>query len=319
MSAPSCSTSPGPSPAAAWSGSTSSATVVVAGIGVLVLVAARRARASSTPRCGRRSSTASPWVDYLLARARRHPARPPALAIVDVRASSGSCSASGGSRGSRAVRWLSGGDRRVLPRRPRAAHDDLLLPRSRAAADHRAVRRPPGRGRARPDALQRLGLRRARPVRRARPAQGSARGRAGRRAHATASRCGWSRCRRRSSRCCPRSSASSSSSSRTPRSACIITYPELLDAARRFGSGNGNILQALVVAAADLHRHQLRRSPGSRTVLAGRVGRAARPGTPRGRGAEPACVPATDDWTGTRRQAVSRRSRSRGARGRRSP
>ena len=29
----------------------------------------------------------------------------------------------------------------------------------------------------------------------------------------------------------------------------IITYPELLDAARRFGSGNGNILQALVVAA----------------------------------------------------------------------
>ncbi len=30
----------------------------------------------------------------------------------------------------------------------------------------------------------------------------------------------------------------------------IITYPELLDAARRFGSGNGNILQSLVVAAA---------------------------------------------------------------------
>ena len=29
----------------------------------------------------------------------------------------------------------------------------------------------------------------------------------------------------------------------------IITYPELLDAARRFGSGNGNILQSLVVAA----------------------------------------------------------------------
>ncbi|GEA84005.1 glutamate ABC transporter permease [Cellulomonas gelida] len=29
----------------------------------------------------------------------------------------------------------------------------------------------------------------------------------------------------------------------------IITYPELLAAARRFGSGNGNILQALVVAA----------------------------------------------------------------------
>lgn len=29
----------------------------------------------------------------------------------------------------------------------------------------------------------------------------------------------------------------------------IITYPELLDAARRFGSGNGNILQALLVAA----------------------------------------------------------------------
>lgn len=29
----------------------------------------------------------------------------------------------------------------------------------------------------------------------------------------------------------------------------IITYPELLDASRRFGSGNGNILQALVVAA----------------------------------------------------------------------
>ncbi len=30
----------------------------------------------------------------------------------------------------------------------------------------------------------------------------------------------------------------------------IITYPELLDAARRFGSGNGNILQALLVASA---------------------------------------------------------------------
>lgn len=29
----------------------------------------------------------------------------------------------------------------------------------------------------------------------------------------------------------------------------IITYPELLDASRRFGSGNGNILQALLVAA----------------------------------------------------------------------
>src|SRR3954453_22128246 len=29
----------------------------------------------------------------------------------------------------------------------------------------------------------------------------------------------------------------------------IITYPDLLDAARRLGSGNGNILQALLVAA----------------------------------------------------------------------
>ncbi|WP_087510364.1 amino acid ABC transporter permease [Cellulomonas iranensis] len=29
----------------------------------------------------------------------------------------------------------------------------------------------------------------------------------------------------------------------------IITYPELLDAARRFGSGNGNMLQALLIAA----------------------------------------------------------------------
>ncbi|MBO0900661.1 amino acid ABC transporter permease [Cellulomonas sp. zg-ZUI222] len=29
----------------------------------------------------------------------------------------------------------------------------------------------------------------------------------------------------------------------------IITYPELLDAARRFGSGNGNILQSLLVVA----------------------------------------------------------------------
>ena len=29
----------------------------------------------------------------------------------------------------------------------------------------------------------------------------------------------------------------------------IVTYPELLDAARRFGSGNGNIMQSLVVAA----------------------------------------------------------------------
>lgn len=29
----------------------------------------------------------------------------------------------------------------------------------------------------------------------------------------------------------------------------IITYPELLDAARRFGSGNGNMLQSLLIAA----------------------------------------------------------------------
>ncbi|WP_315098583.1 amino acid ABC transporter permease [uncultured Cellulomonas sp.] len=29
----------------------------------------------------------------------------------------------------------------------------------------------------------------------------------------------------------------------------IITYPDLLDSARRFGSGNGNILQSLIVAA----------------------------------------------------------------------
>ncbi len=61
----------------------------------------------------------------------------------------------------------------------------------------------------------------------------------------------------------------------------IITYPELLDAARRFGAGNGNILQSLVVAAlifivinygltrvADL----LARRVGGRTAGAARAG-----------------------------------------------
>ena len=52
----------------------------------------------------------------------------------------------------------------------------------------------------------------------------------------------------------------------------IITYPELLDAARRFGSGNGNILQALVVAALIfiVINYGLTRLAG---VLAGRVGK----------------------------------------------
>ncbi|WP_456786438.1 amino acid ABC transporter permease [Cellulomonas sp. P5_C5] len=52
----------------------------------------------------------------------------------------------------------------------------------------------------------------------------------------------------------------------------IITYPELLDAARRFGSGNGNILQALVVAALIfiVINYGLTRLAD---VLAGRVGK----------------------------------------------
>ncbi|CAM5793362.1 amino acid ABC transporter permease [Cellulomonas persica] len=52
----------------------------------------------------------------------------------------------------------------------------------------------------------------------------------------------------------------------------IITYPELLAAARRFGSGNGNILQALVVAAVVfiLINWLLTRLA---EALAGRVGR----------------------------------------------
>jgi glutamate transport system permease protein len=52
----------------------------------------------------------------------------------------------------------------------------------------------------------------------------------------------------------------------------IITYPELLDAARRYGSGNGNILQSLVVAALVfiVINYLLTRLAG---VLAGRVGR----------------------------------------------
>ena len=51
----------------------------------------------------------------------------------------------------------------------------------------------------------------------------------------------------------------------------IITYPELLDAARRFGSGNGNILQALVVAALIfiVINYALTRLA---SLLAGRVG-----------------------------------------------
>lgn len=52
----------------------------------------------------------------------------------------------------------------------------------------------------------------------------------------------------------------------------IITYPELLDAARRFGSGNGNILQALVVAALIfiVINYALTRLA---SLLAGRVGK----------------------------------------------
>jgi len=52
----------------------------------------------------------------------------------------------------------------------------------------------------------------------------------------------------------------------------IITYPELLDAARRYGSGNGNILQSLVVAALIfiVINYGLTRMA---EALAGRVGR----------------------------------------------
>ncbi|QHT55447.1 amino acid ABC transporter permease [Cellulomonas sp. H30R-01] len=52
----------------------------------------------------------------------------------------------------------------------------------------------------------------------------------------------------------------------------IITYPELLDAARRLGSSQGNILQSLVVAALIfiVINYGLTRLAG---VLAGRVGR----------------------------------------------
>jgi glutamate transport system permease protein len=52
----------------------------------------------------------------------------------------------------------------------------------------------------------------------------------------------------------------------------IITNPDLLDAARRFGSGNGNILQSLVVVALIfiVINYGLTRVAG---MLAGRVGR----------------------------------------------
>lgn len=52
----------------------------------------------------------------------------------------------------------------------------------------------------------------------------------------------------------------------------IITYPELLDAARRLGSGQGNILQSLIVAALVfiVINYALTRFAG---LLAGRVGR----------------------------------------------
>ena len=65
----------------------------------------------------------------------------------------------------------------------------------------------------------------------------------------------------------------------------IVTYPELLDAARRFGSGNGNILQALVVAALIfiVINYGLTRLAD---LLAGRVGNAHRGQAARG-GAEP--------------------------------
>ena len=41
----------------------------------------------------------------------------------------------------------------------------------------------------------------------------------------------------------------------------IISYPELLAVARRFGSGEGNILQMLLLAAPHLRGHQLRPNP----------------------------------------------------------
>ena len=100
----------------------------------------------------------------------------------------------------------------------------------------------------------------------------------------------------------------------------IITYPELLDAARRFGSGNGNILQSLVVAALIfiVINYALTRLA---SLLAGRVGDAHRRPTAR-RGAEPRRRDG-QGLTGPRRDPVHARvsppSRSRASRARRSP
>jgi glutamate transport system permease protein len=71
----------------------------------------------------------------------------------------------------------------------------------------------------------------------------------------------------------------------------IITYPELLDAARRFGSGNGNILQSLVVAALIfiVINYGLTKLAD---LLAGRVGRRTA-GKPRAEA--PSLVVATTD------------------------
>jgi len=71
----------------------------------------------------------------------------------------------------------------------------------------------------------------------------------------------------------------------------IITYPDLLDAARRLGSANGNILQALLVAAGIfiVINYALTRFAG---LLAGRVGRRT---AGRARAEAPTLVVATRD------------------------
>ncbi|MGY4646096.1 amino acid ABC transporter permease [Cellulomonas sp. URHB0016] len=71
----------------------------------------------------------------------------------------------------------------------------------------------------------------------------------------------------------------------------IITYPDLLDAARRLGSGNGNILQALLVAAGIfiVINYALTRFAA---LLAGRVGRRT---SGRARAEAPSLVVATRD------------------------
>ena len=224
------------------------ATVVVAGIGVWVLRARSARKGQLDAALWKPFLTASPWVNYLLpglrrdAQGRRHLDR-------DRRASSGSCSASGGCRRRGSCAPCSGGVVEFF----RAVPVLLMMIFFYLGLGQLQILEPSDvplvavvlgltfyNGSVFAELIRSgvHGLPRG-------SAGGGARRRAARRPVAAAR----SRSRRRSSRCCPAIASQLVVILKDTALGVIITYPELLDAARRFGSGNGNILQALVVAA----------------------------------------------------------------------